>query len=95
MPKSPDRPQEKSPRPPATPPAIVPTWALAIVPTKRMGQVEHAIFAFRIEGDRVTRTVPVPDANWEKLDGALHDLARCAVRLYRFRQADELLAGRA
>lgn len=89
------RPQEKTPKPPAAEPTVAPFWALAIVPTKRMGQIEHAIVALRIEGDKVLSATPVPDANWDRLDGALHDFARCAQRIYRFRQAAELLAGRA
>lgn len=95
MPPKPPRAAEPSAAPLASPPAPTPTWALAIIPTKRVGQVEHTVVALRIVGDRVERVAPVPEANWERLDDALRDFGRCALRVYRYRQIDELLAGRA
>jgi hypothetical protein len=88
------RPYERTDAPPVPTTLPAPVWALAVVPTVRLGVKEYSIVAVQVQGDRVLQTVVVPDSNWEKMEGALQDFRRCAVRMFRFGDTEALLAGR-
>ena len=80
----------------ATPPAAATViYSVTLLPTKRLGQPEWTLAVVKTEGDKVASITPLPDGNWDNIDGALRDLGRAATQLFRFKNADALLAGRA
>ena len=76
------------------PPEPTPVWALAIIPTKRMGQPEYSVVAIKVCGDQVLETEVVPESNYPRVSEALADLGRCAVQIYRFGAVERMLAGK-
>lgn len=69
-------------------------YSVTLLPTKRLGQPEWTLAVVKTEGDKVASVTPLPDGNWDTIEGALRDLQRAAVQLFRFRNAEALLAGR-
>ena len=93
-PKKTPEPREKSaaPLPPAPEPQTV--WALGLVPTKRLGNVEFSVVAYEITGDRCTPHL-LPDGNYPRLEDALADLRQTATQGFRFKKWPQLVNGRA
>lgn len=78
----------------SSPAAATVIYSLTLLPVKRLGQPEHVLAVVKTVGDKVEAITPLPDGQWESIDGALRDLQRAAVQLFRFKNAEALLAGR-
>ena len=83
-----------SPAPKKTPPAAdTVIYSITLLATKRMGQQEHTVAIVKTVGDKVAWIHPLPEANWDNIEGALRDLSQASVQLFRFRNPEGLLAG--
>ena len=84
-----------SPAPKKTPPAAdTVIYSITLLATKRMGQQEHTVAIVKTVGDKVAWIRPLPEANWDNIEGALRDLSQASVQLFRFRNPEGLLAGK-
>jgi len=69
-------------------------YSVALLPVKRLGQPEWMVVVVKTVGEKVASVTPLPDGQWDTIEGALRDMGRAAVQMYRFKNVEALLAGR-